>query len=622
MLLKIKKPLAFLLALLIAVSLVCTPCFASSLVTDRTGMVKIIPGNPRTSDPEYSKAWLDKLIIRDSASAVLTARLVPTPEYPYSHTFEEFARDVATYSVLELLNEESVGGAYNGIVNVLYYMVTALGMTADSDAMKKYVKKQNITLPDKMNAEDEIRVAVLYAALKYDAIYTIYNKKVTLPKGITVDNAICVILAELTDTFLPSGVDTITGFAVSSLKTYVDQFDILPVSANADESEIFHWAKVITAAANDYEVPLTAYDEATDAQKEYVDYAYFATIFKTIYSVDVNPVRLAVADKTANKYAVPRLLLQSMLTQSGVDYAEEATNEELFADACKAGWFNLDEEFYSDVFLYDLYVEENCEKIWFTPFALAGQVGGDDKNVSISLAGEEMKPNSTVGYELSGKNDSIVLEVNYDDGLSEPETAVYRFNVKRKAPSSAGNDKQNSLVAEVQNAIDSAIPTDNEKVSVIVDTVAQKFDDVLAQMPTQVDRNLLTTYASGGDESLQNGETAAPTAENGYKGEPARSYDGVDFDYLEKLMNETYLSDEAASRAIAEIEPSTEAAVPQSNQSFVQKTVSTIRENPEIAAAPTGILAFGFLGGYIWTKRKKASEKSENSENEATKNED
>ena len=85
-------------------------------------------------------------------------------------------------------------------------------------------------------------------------------------------------------------------------------------------------------------------------------------------------------------------------------------------------------------------------------------------------------------------------------------------------------------------------------------------------------------------------------------------------------MNETYLSDEEASKAAATFDSS--AAQPKANQTLVQKTVATLKENPEIAAAPTGILALGGLGGYIWTKRKKTSEKSENYENKSKKTED
>ena len=44
------------------------------------------------------------------------------------------------------------------------------------------------------------------------------------------------------------------------------------------------------------------------------------------------------------------------------------------------------------------------------------------------------------------------------------------------------------------------------------------------------------------------------------------------------------------------------------SRSFVQKTVQTIRENPEVAVAPTGIIALGGLGGYIWTRRRKTAD--------------
>ena len=166
------------------------------------------------------------------------------------------------------------------------------------------------------------------------------------------------------------------------------------------------------------------------------------------------------------------------------------------------------------------------------------------------------------------------------------------------------------------------VPSDNEKVSTIVDTVAQKFDDALAQVPTQVDRNSLTTYAFGvvGENSKDDKKGTSTEYNNGYNGSPAKSSDGIDFDYLEKLMNETYLSDEEASKAVAALESS--ASQPKKEQTLVQKTVETIKENPEIAAAPTSILALGGLGGYIWTKRKKAAQKSENSDEESKKSED
>ena len=77
-------------------------------------------------------------------------------------------------------------------------------------------------------------------------------------------------------------------------------------------------------------------------------------------------------------------------------------------------------------------------------------------------------------------------------------------------------------------------------------------------------------------------------------------------------MSETFANDEQASKALSAYSSMTSTT---ENRSFVQKTVETIKENPEVAAAPTGIIALGGLAGYIWTKRKKTSFEADFTEN-------
>ena len=94
MLLKIKRLCSFLLVLLILAGLACAPFYASASVTANSGKLQILPGHPRSASPVYSKAWLDNIVIRDSASAVTVARLVPKDAYPYRLTFDEFVTEV------------------------------------------------------------------------------------------------------------------------------------------------------------------------------------------------------------------------------------------------------------------------------------------------------------------------------------------------------------------------------------------------------------------------------------------------------------------------------------------------------------------------------------------------
>ncbi len=603
---KIKRLCSFLLVLLITAGLVCAPFCVSASVITTNGNVKVVPGNPRSTSPQYSKAWLDNVVIRDSTNQIASARIVPQAEYPYSHTFDDFIEEVGNYSALNLINEDTVSAAYSQIIDVLYYTVVALGMTQDSDTMKAYLRSRGITIPPLETSEDEIKVAVVYSAIKYNAVYVLYDKKIDFPQGISLDSAICLILSELTGTFLPSGVDTVSGFAVNSIKTYISQFDELPISNNPGNSEIFHWAKVITAASNDYKVPLDSYNTATTAQKEYVDYAYFASILDTAYNVHIDPIRLVVADKSTEKNAVAKLILQTMLNESEVDYSIDATCEELFKEACANGKFPLDEEFYSDIFNYNLYVANNCTKIWFTPFVLADQLGGDNANLSMTLAGNPISPSQTLAYSLdpTKNTDDIELKVTYADTASPAETVTYKFHVIRKSVAETKNSNaQNNVVAGIQDAINSVIPADSEKANNIVDGIMSNVDSMLSTTASSNSGSVLTTYGS---------ETTTASSNDGYKSSPVKGSDGIDFGYLEQLMSETYVNGEQAANAISKYSSMTGTT---ENKSFVQKTVQTIKENPEVAAAPTGIIALGGLAGYIWTKRKKISSEADNTEN-------
>lgn len=598
---KIKRLCSFLLVMLITMGIFCAPFCASASVVVENGTMKVLPGNPRAASPVYSKAWLDNVVIRDSASAITTARLVPKGDYPYSLTYDEFINEVGNYSVLNLIDEDTVASAYGQIINILYYMVTALGMTKDIESMRAYVRNCGITLPALRTSEDDIKVAVIYAAIKYDAIYTLYNKKVTFPQGITLDGAICIVAAELTGTFLPSGVDTLGGVAVNSLKTYISQFDFIPVSKNPSNAEVFYWAKVLTASTNNYDVPFDSYETVGQTEKEYVDYAYFASILNKAYNVKIDPVRLIVAENNKEKNSVAKVILQTMLDESEVDYSIDASCEELFKAACENGKFPLDEEFYSDIFNYNLYIANDCTKIWFTPFVLADQLGGNNAYLSMTLAGNKISPSQTVGYAIdkAKTNDTIELKVTYADSINPTETVTYKFNVIRKsAAETNSSNAQNSVVAEIQNAVNSVIPADSEKANSIVGNVMGNIDSALSTTSSSnsnVGSGILTTYAT---------DSATASSNGGYSSSPKKSSDGIDFGYLAELMSETYANDEQASKALSAYSSLTATT---ETQSVIQKTVQTIKENPEVAVAPTGIIALGGLGGYIWTKRKKNS---------------
>lgn len=568
------------------------------------GEIEVQPGNPRSEKPEYKFSWLDNVVIRYDPSAVTSAAVTPRPsDYPYSDTFEQFVEEVDNYSKLFELNEYTVSSIYEELTDALFYTFTAMGFTDTQEAMREYLLEKGISLPVNETVGDKAKIAVTYATLKYDAVYVLYEKQVTLPVGISLDEAAVVIISALMGTTLPSGIDTFTGLAVLMTKNYVEQFEQLPVTENPDASEIFHWAKVITAAKNEYQVPLEAYDKTTKAQKEYVDYAYYASILNTIYDINVDPIYLVLAFQSDEKYSLQKFILKSMLDEKKVSYAQNSGCEELFDLACKNGYFALEQDFYADIFNYELKVPAYCEKVWFTPFTLAGQLkGSDPQYVSAFLNGTEMAINSTASTPLdpSKPQQEIELRIVYDDGFGNNSETVYTYNVikDKSLDTDTPGIEQGDLVGEVQQFVDTIVPNENSVANEKVNGIFSAIDDAVSQVAPDFDE--LTTY--GTDSSvgeLLEGydiDTTAKTQQSAAS--PSQRFDSA---YLEDLIGGVYATDANGNIVTTTILSSSQDN--EADNGVITRVSQTVKESPEIVAVPSSLLAAFAVAGYMMNRK-------------------
>lgn len=604
-----KKLFAAMVALLMLIISV-TPAFALDIqsVYPYISDIEVQPGNPRADKPEYEFSMLDNVIIRYDANAVTSAPVTPvSSEYPYDETYESFFEEVKAYSKLFELNEFVVAEAYEELTNALFYTFTAMGFTDTQEDMRAYLIENGISLPLNETADDKAKVAIVYAALKYDAVYVLYEKEVALPKGIGLDEATVVILSALTATMLPSGIDTLTGLAFLVTKNYVTGFEQLPVSANPGASEVFHWAKVITAAQNDYQVPLETYDKTTTAQREYVDYAYHASILNTLYDINVDPIRLVMVLQSDEEDALARFILITMLEEKKVAYSENATVRELFDLACKNGWFALEQEFYTDIYAYELKVPSDSEKVWFTPFSLAGQLQGSDvQYVKVFLNGTEMSPNSTVSTPLDVKKDreTVELRVVYDDKISYQSETVYTYNVIKDATLNQEGTgfEEGDIVGGVQQFVDNIVPDENLAASQKVDGVFEAIDSVVSGVAPEVNTDVLTTYGvtkySAG-ELLEEYDITEESATDGNA--PTSETKRFDSDYLGELIGEVYATD--AKGNIINYGPVSSLDDADGPDGVIEKVAETVKESPEIVAVPSSLLAAFSVAGYLMNRK-------------------
>lgn len=600
-----KKIFKVLISMLLILMVTVSSLTASAIVTSYGGTLAVLPGNTRSSAPVYNYGWLDNVVVRDDAMAVTSAKLKPRPtDYQGSHTCDEFVKEVEQYQVLFDLDENTYVAVYDEISKAMYYAVTAMGLTDEYDFMRRYIEKRGIRVGGNEDADEKMHIAVVYAAIRYDAVYTLYNKKVTFPEGVSVEGAMVIILAALTNTMLPSDVETFAGLSLLVLRNYVEEFKELPLSNSPDEAEIFHWVKALTASAQDYKVPIVPYNEATLAQKQYVDYAYYASIIATVYEVNVEPIYLVLAIQSAEEYSLQKFILKTMLEQKNVDYADDATVEELFSAAVENGWFALEDEFYSDIMNYEIQVAPSCKKVWFTPFTLADQLeGGSDVHLKIKLNEKTVTPASTTSVDLSGTTESenVRLAVYYDDKEGRKEHAVYNFLiVKNPALENDAPASENDMVAQLESYVDRIIPVENEKVSEVVGEVFSNIDDKLS--PSKNNTDILTTY---GVEQTTYAIEAAEDEDMTVLADPTERFD---FDYLEELIDGAYATDENGNIVVTTLFDMDAYADPDEEAGVVERVTEAVKENPEIVVAPTSLMAVGTFAGYMLSKKHRGNE--------------
>ncbi len=617
-------------ALTVSVIMLATllmPLCASAMITSYSGAMAVLPGNTRSASPDYSYAWLDNVILRHDPLAVTSTSMKPTPEdYSYSHTYDEFIKETNQYTTLLYLDENTAVSAYQELSSILFYLVTAVGLTDTQENMRQYLIDYGISLPANETIEDKMAIAVIYAAIKYDAVYTLYEKKVTIPQGVSLDGARVIVLAELTNIMLPSGIESLPALAILVMRNYVEGFEEIPISDDPTSEEIFYWVKVITASANDYEIALDSFEETTQQQKDYVDHAYYASVLESFYDVKISPEKLMTALQSGNNLAVAEVVLGSMLEASQFTAAEGTPCEELFNLACMNGYFDLENEFYSDVFSYTVEVPAECEKIWFTPFSLASQLdGGDEENVSVTLNGKAMSINSTVSANLDSakSNEFIYLNVNYNDTQKGIAEAVsYKFNVVKNSSlnQSENISSENDLVAEVEKFVDTIIPNENAQAKETADGVFSSIDQIASSAADVVSQQdgVLTTYGVG--ENVQSGGESVSgyilTPSSSGSSDGTASTNRFDFNYLEDLIEGVYETDANGNVITTKSLTSENSNAEKLQQSILQRATEAVKEQPEIVAAPTTVLAISAFAGYLLTKKHRDAEYALYSEGE------
>lgn len=544
--------------------------FASIFVSD--GDVVSCPGNTKvyTAPEDYNYAWLDTVIARNDSLAVTPLTICPVTDYPYSHTYKDFIEECNGFITLFDSSETAIQKSVSDILKTVYYTLVATGKIPDSNQeMRAFNESKGIVYPYNESDFTYIYTVITYSCLKNNLYKVVTDNEVNIVRGTTIEGAVVRFLSAVCNMSVPSTVDTIPGFSYLFTEKYVVDETSYPVSDNPSEEEVYYWVKLQAAQKAGYNVPATTkYSNLSSDQIEYVTYAYYASMLTAEYNVSVDPIKLKAALCSENaSEAVAKLILISMLDNVSVNYSNKTSNEALFEMVLNEGFFALENEFYTDIYNYKIYVEPECEKVWVTSYPVAPQLlDGEIKNVSTYINGKLVKNNSTNAVDVSNDGATFVITLNYE---GKNDTAEYVFSVIKTADAQQMNEIPQIDIAQPFSEL-------SENIANIVNDALNSPSQSFSNSEGYTFENTLTTYSFEETESKE------------YTGSLFETYPTVDNG--EVLTTDNILTTQPQEETTG---------------SILANVAQTVKENPTVVAAPVGLIAVGASAGFLFYYRRK-----------------
>lgn len=389
------------------------------------------------NESEENPAWLSDIYVRESSTDFVKNPLVPRSEGIYSRTLGGFRKEVAELKKLATMTADDLGDAYVKVITQIYQLIDQTGIFDDYDVMKSYLQTEHkIVFPDDDSAVNKTYVAVAYACLKYDLLYPVLGIHFDVPDGTSINRTVVLIAAALMGDTVPADVETIEEYAILNIKKTLIE-NGYKVSENADADEIYSLYKIMMAEKQGYRIANQDVANYTQKDKNYLTGAYTAALIKMTYDVAPTPEDALIVVTSSDKDAMPALILGLMIESKGESTLNDNTLEDLFRHACRLGLFDLDNEFYSDIYEYDVYLDYNCKSIWITPFAFATELGSDKTQYAkITINGTAVKSGASHNFAITGDLTVAKIAVNYDDGTVKNSATytLYIHNGKEALP--------------------------------------------------------------------------------------------------------------------------------------------------------------------------------------------
>ena len=422
---KIKRFTAGALSILLCLSVLFSVPAAAS----------VFPFETQYDYPSADPAWLTDLVIKEDLNnidrAVTGCVLHAAPDYPYTVTPELLKKEVEQFCMLYMLDESMFKASFLYLIETLGSNSSVLAAQATDGQVRTYLQNSGIVYPADATTDMKVIAKALYTAMATGAF-----SAGELENGITLERALTQFVVKVSGyresdlyEWIPGSMDTLDDYmlAVSRMTLWSNGYDVTP---ETEENEVYKLMAVRTI--RNLGISVDADVSFPELQSKYT-----AALLGKKYDLAVDPDRLAAAIQNGNPAFY---ILQLIGKKNNLSVREDAMSYEEAFDfvASHTDLFDIEEdEFYADIYSYDIYLSSPRSSLWVYPTSYYGTV--DPAAVSISCNGMPIKDNYYTEIAVSpvqevqkltitvnciagtGSVKEYVITVHSEDALGKPQ---------------------------------------------------------------------------------------------------------------------------------------------------------------------------------------------------------
>ncbi len=387
---------------------------------------------------ESKNSWMSDIYIREGSTD-----FIKDPLYPDKTTFHKqensFRAEVKVVKDLINIDISTLDSIYIDIINKAFNMVEGTSLDAQYSVMQEYlIVHWHVIYSDSPKATDKTYTPILYTVLKYDLMYPLNKTHFKIPKNTTLDRAMVLLVSEILSDPVDKNIDTLEKYAILNIKkSLVNNGYLESINDTVTDEELLLLYKIMIAENEGYLIPNHKVSTFKASEKEFVHNSYAAAVIKIKFKVGISPEKVGAELKSQDPDALEKLILSEMIREKDNAVIGKEHVSELLNKASNLGCFKLEDEFYSDIYTYDVYLAYECKDIWVTPFARAAELGKDKlKFLEITINGEKASHSRSTRVKIKKGTTKVIVKLKYkEENIKDTSKYIFRVhNGSRELP--------------------------------------------------------------------------------------------------------------------------------------------------------------------------------------------